>query len=737
MMTVVTVAPVTNPSVTTGVTDMNAANLILEVTNEFKKDTSKLFYNVFKQQELLLSTSIDYDGIESKTAQAITGILVRQLHADGSIKQFYNEAINRSQYLVRSNFDMKLIALLGTQLSSFLHFIDKWYPLEALQEVAVFRQKFRDTSRANRSWSGFSEQTDTKEFWLNKVKKGLDFAIKAGLLETQELEGVVYAKHSDKYIKLCIPSRSVKPQLSMITEATRRKERNKGMLNSRRDGHSALSREALSFIEDQPFKVNTRLLDVIQGYIASTEEEERAKEIRDSMYFINGSKEMAGASALYSEYFSDLRGRMYHFAHYGPNPQGNDLAKALYYTAIEEVTKEGSTAHKLFLAEMFGEVIPKDSVWANEEWILRTAANPVGALKAGIDARRKEKQSDTGSDLPFKMFFTYIEMCFIYKEFKEKGEATIGLGFGPDGKCSGAQILSMLANSKTIAEATGLVTGYEERPLDAYWISSSVVANHTAGILSRPLTRNEIKTPFMAVQYGGGVSALMKGEFLELIQSLQSDPVQDTAEVMEAIVEGIREALGEEINMLLEALRSFATKTCEELGTTSFQYKHLDGFKVRQKGEADIVLHSTPFIVNYGIGQGAIFGNLIEETSWTIPALEDGHLQQANFCYFFPVHFIQGLDALMARKAALLAKENNIRGWSSIHDQFRSHINDAALIRRKIMPLVYKDMFLDNDILDHLAKQFDTVISNKNPLEVRKNVVTKEILMAEDSYFFE
>ena len=721
----------------TGVTNMNANNLILEVTAEFKKDTSKMFYNVFKQQELLLSKDISYDGIESKTAQAITGVLVRQLHAEGAIKQFYNEEVDRSNYLIRSNFDTKLIALLGTQLSSFLHFIDKWYPLEALYEVAVFRQKFRDTSRANREWSGFTEALDNKEYWIGKVKKGLDFAIRAGLLETQELEGITYAKHSDKYIKICIPSRSVKPQLNLITEATRRKERNKGMLSTRRDGHSALSREALSFIEDQPFKVNTRLLNVIQGYLEATEEGERAKEIRDSMYIINGSKEMAEATELYSEYFSDLRGRMYHFAHYGPNPQGKDLAKALYYTTVEEMTKVDSTGYKLFIAEMFGEVIPKGSIWAEEEWILRTAANPVGAMMFGIDQTRREKQSEDGSDLPFKGFFTYIDMCFSYKEFKENGEAMIGLGFGPDGKCSGAQILSILANSKTIAEATGLVTGYLEKPLDAYWISSAEVEKLTGSFLTRPLSRNEIKTPFMAIQYGGGVDSLMGKEFEVLIRSLMIDPMGDIEEIMKIIIQGIQNALGDEIQELIDALRTFAASICEQLGTTSFQYKHLDGYKVRQKGEASIVIHQTPFIVNYGVGQGAIFGNINKGTSWIMPALEDGELQLKNFCYFFPVHFIQGLDALMARKAALAAKKEGTRGWSSIHDQFRSHINDAALIRRKIMPLVYKDMFLDNNILQHLASQFDTVIDSDNPIAPRNNVVTKEILMAEDSYFFE
>ena len=76
-----------------------------------------------------------------------------------------------------------------------------------------------------------------------------------------------------------------------------------------------------------------------------------------------------------------------------------------------------------------------------------------------------------------------------------------------------------------------------------------------------------------------------------------------------------------------------------------------------------MVIHKTPFIVNYGVGPGAIFGNIIKGTSWMMPALEDGPLQLKNFCYFFPGHFIQGLDALMARKAALAAKKECTRGW--------------------------------------------------------------------------
>lgn len=724
-------------NVNSGDTAMTNVNLVLEVTAELKKDMSKMFYNVFKTKEQQLNKDIALENIENNTAPAIAQLLVRHLHSTGHVGQFYNEEIDKKNYLVRSNFDIKLIALLGTQLSSILFTLEKWLPLEALYEVASFRQKFRDTARANREWSGFTPAHDNVPYWLEKVRKALDIAIEAGLIETQELEGVVYAKYSQKYVSMCIPSKSVKPQLNKITEETRRKERNKGMLNPRRDGHSELSREALSFIEDQPYKVNTRLLNIINEYIVNTPEEAQAKEVRDSMYIIDGSNEMAHAKMLYSEYFSDLRGRMYHHAHYGPNPQSKDIAKALYYVHFDEVTKAGSTGHKLFMDEMFGEVIPSNSQWADHEWIMRVANNPVGALQHAIMDTKAKKQFEDGSDVPFKGFFTYIDMCITYKEFHDNGEAIIGLGFGPDGKCSGAQILAILANDKRMAEATGLVTGYDQKPSDSYWISSEYVALRTAQMLSRPLTRNEIKTPFMAIQYGGGIPALMGKEFERLIRSLMIIPQDQVIEVMSAIIDGIMDALGEHIKNLLEGLRKFARNVCDSKNATSFAYKHLDGYKVRQKGEASIVLHKTPFIVNYGTGQGAIFGNIVSGESWKMPALEDGHLQLENFCYFFPVHFIQGLDALMARKAALVAKECGIRGWSSIHDQFRSHINDAALIRRKVMPLVYKDMFIDNDPIKFLEEQFDATIDNGNPLDPRENVVTKEILIAEDSYFFE
>ena len=91
-----------------------------------------MFYNVFKTKEQQLNKDIALENIENNTAPAITQLLVRHLHSTGHIGQFYNEEIDKKNYLVRSNFDIKLVALLGTQLSSILFTLEKWLPLEAL-----------------------------------------------------------------------------------------------------------------------------------------------------------------------------------------------------------------------------------------------------------------------------------------------------------------------------------------------------------------------------------------------------------------------------------------------------------------------------------------------------------------------------------------------------------------------------------------------------------------------------
>ncbi|MGI4188671.1 hypothetical protein ACR2VO_27870, partial [Klebsiella pneumoniae] len=195
---------------------------------------------------------------------------------------------------------------------------------------------------------------------------------------------------------------SIMHQQEKITKDSRRKERVKTRSNARKDGTSAEVREALEYIESQAQCVNRRLLEALEGVEAFCLENEfdLPAVMQESKHVLFGAKQMRDVAELFSEYFMDLRGRMYQFAHCGPNPQASDMAKALCYHTVREEFFKDTPQYTMFMNEMFGEVCPTDSVWAQERYIRRTAADPKAALIHAF-------QTNNGA-LPFKKFFSYM-----------------------------------------------------------------------------------------------------------------------------------------------------------------------------------------------------------------------------------------------------------------------------------------------------------------------------------------
>ena len=688
------------------------------------------------------SENIVLDDIERKSSGFIATSLAHALEKTGFYTQTMPSEEERcySYAAAVSGWDNRLVAMLAVQLAGVLPYLDQEYDMEHVVATAVFRRRFRDIARANSFISGAyhpSMDAAGTTHWHEKLRKGLELAIKAGLVETREEDGVTYIKHTLKYIGSCVSRTSIMHQTNPIEKDTRRKERVKGRANARRDGTSAEVREAMSFIESQAQCVNTWLLDAINEFTTMCSESGLALPavLQESSHVIFGANQLRAHDALYSEYFQDLRGRMYQFAHCGPNPQASDTAKALCYHTVPNVVKAGTQQHQIFLNEMFGEVVPKDSVWAKEAYIRRTAEAPAKALHYAF--------LTCDGKLPFKKFFSYMDMCRTWVDFEDKGEADSRLGFGPDAKCSGAQIFSILAGCKDLAEACGLVTGYTERPADPYK-RSALCVNEVAQTVraalqpNRLITRDEIKVPFMAIQYGGGVPALRYKKFEPTMDSLGIDLENRDQFCKKVVIEGIQLALGEKVGSFIEGLREAVAQYCETYDVDYFEYRHIDGFKVTKRGEAEVMMTAEPFIINYGReGQGVIFGSLEKKTGWFIESRTTGLLQRQNFIHYFPVHFIQGLDAVMARKIALGAKKLGLRGYSTIHDQFRVCLEDAPALREKVIPEVYMDMFVKNDPVKHLAAQIGTPIVWGNPLEEKTQVVTEEIVYSTDAYYFE
>jgi hypothetical protein len=713
------------------------------------KEVSKGFKAIVEAASKIESSQIVLDDIERKSSGFIATSLVHALEKDGFYTQYLplddegQPAANHYLFQTKvHDFDNRLVGMLAVQLAGVLPFLDAEYNFDHVVSTAVFRRRFRDIARANQFIPGaYNTMMDAAgtTHWHEKLSKGLELAIKAGLVDERCEDGITYIKHSQKYIGSCISRTSVMHQSNGITNDTRRKERVKTRSNPRKDGTSAEVREALAYIESQAQCVNRWLMDAINGVISycTTNNLPLPKVFEESRHVIHGCNEMANVAELFSEYFMDLRGRMYQFAHCGPNPQASDMAKALCYHTVANPVAKGSKQHEMFLNEMFGEVIgDDDSVWATETYIRRTAEAPVNALVHAFNTNNGE--------LPFKKFFSYMDMCKTWVEFEDTGFGDSRLGFGPDAKCSGAQIFSIIAGCETMAKACGLITGYDVKPADPYNMSALEVNKITASMIdqglvpSRTITRNEIKTPFMAIQYGGGVPSLRFKKFEPTMEALGIAADRRNDFCKDVVIEGINNAMGPIIGSFIEALRQGAAAYCEEHDVDYFEHRHIDGFLCTKKGEANVRMTDEPFIINYGAdGKGVIFGSKESKTGWAVESRTSGPLQRANFCYYFPVHFIQGLDAVMARKIALGAKKAGLRGYSTIHDQFRVCLEDAPRLRSEVVPAVYEDMFMNNDPVANLSKQIGIELNWGNPLKQKVQVLTKEILFSSDAYYFE
>ena len=731
---------------------MSNTNVNTAVTTAISKE----FSAIARREETISSLNItvrDRNGnsiIERNSAGAIATRIVHFLEKSEKFTQssgiFFDEngeeqLAKRYYYdVVGKDFDKRLIAVRAVQLSQILIHLDKYRPLELIINAASTLASFKQVAYVNKTIKGAYPDGAKKAHWVEQATKALEVAVGADLCELKEIDGVMMIRHSRSYIGSCISRQGIMHQTEAITKENRRKERVKQRSNPAKDGTSRESRDALTFIEAQGQCINTRLLDSIQRYLEYIDKNGLMVPavLENNMHVIVGCQELRSYAVLSSEYFYDLRGRIYQYAHKGPNPQAADLSKALCYHTTQEMTLVDTDAYFVFVTEFSEEVIgDSSSMWADIAMIRKVASNPAGALRHALE-------SNDGA-LPFKKFFTYIDMCATYVEFLDNGQAMTQLGFGPDAKCSGAQIFSILAGCKSMAEACGLITGYVSKPADPYARGARCAAElqkTSKKVYLRviaALTRDEIKTPFMAIQYGGGSPSLLNSAKFRKTMTKVGVPEGAEAEYCEGVVvEGIRESMGGVITGFIKGLQAAVEEHCEEHDVDYFSYRHIDGFLCTKKGEAEVVLTDEPFIINYGTrGQGVIFGSVEKQNGWMVESRTSGPIQRANFCYYFPVHYVQGIDGVMARKIALEAKKQEIRGYSTIHDQFRSCLNDAPKLRKSVIPAVYEDMFIKHDLVKHLQDQMGNEIIWGNLYEDKTQVVTKEILYASDAYYFE
>lgn len=444
------------------------------------------------------------------------------------------------------------------------------------------------------------------------------------------------------------------------------------------------------------------------------------------MYVHKGSEVVHGEAELHSEYTGDARARLYHAACFGPNPQSGDLARAYYSHNVENWVDKDSEAYVIFMTEL--EDVAGSAEWMQPSHLRAAAMHPEKALDKIL------KREQAGQSIPSKPV-TYIRMAIDWVQFEDNGKCDSRLGFGEDAKCSGTQILAILAGAKDLIEATGfrLESGTSADPymLCLVNIEKLLKCNPLRqyimdAAMNDILTRNFAKRPYMSVQYGGGKTALMENkDFIIALDSLGLMPEQREAFVS-LTLEAVKRTLGDRINHMIEAIQTAVYNKLEESGKPYLAYTHIDGFKVVKPCFTKDMPIAEAFSIRVAPSANVNFGNVKEGTPWSTEAREP---TAEEFVRTFVVNYVQGIDALIARTVAVKAKQAGLRGFTSIHDCFRVCLADAPKLH-KVIADAYKEIFIDNDPLAHLSKQLGGI-----PFHAEK-VLTEELIYSEHSYFF-
>lgn len=266
----------------------------------------------------------------------------------------------------------------------------------------------------------------------------------------------------------------------------------------------------------------------------------------------------------------------------------------------------------------------------------------------------------------------------------------------------------------------------------------------TKSIVTRAIT----KTPFMAVMYGGSAKAISAGGtsagFVQWCNDNRLD-VEDTAKKAHASVD---EAMGSDFRNFISSVEHTVRTYLLAKGSDNLTYTHTDGFKVNADNtSATEAVESFSFVMSDAMydeeGNELIASKTVE---FGVMDDEDGfefntQKQMSETVRKFMVNYIQGIDALIARTVASFAAKAGIRNYTSIHDCFRCHPADVALLQTVIAD-AYKHLFIDQDQLSHLEAQIGKIEGFENEEGTwvsytrKPNFLTVEMLYSPNAYYF-
>lgn len=498
---------------------------------------------------------------------------------------------------------------------------------------------------------------------------------------------------SDKFIDLCFNRTGAAP----LTEG---QERRVSYVKNQMKP-SQLLKESCDFEMTTGFNVHFYMKDIINRVIDVVPD----YNWHDFRSVLEGSKTMTEGEVYFSEIDADTRGRKYFVSHRCPNPQKSGIDRSLFALADGVVVTKGSKMHDALIYE-FMDII-KDDKMAQDNIIEYVARHPETSLA-------KLLKQEMNNDCLVKDAFQYVRMCLDLHDINSKGEVYCSMPIGYDAKCSGTQYLAICAGDMRMLKATGFT---DVKVRDPYQMCAD---------LWKGMEREIIKKPYMVVQYGGGKRAILKERELMNVL-LQKLPLYagDEDKIAQQLIDTVNEVLGPRITSWKEIVSQAVLDKCNKDDVEYFEYTHIDGFVVNKPCRETVAITDHYTSIRYQASTRISFGSRDKNTGMTMK----GKPSRDEFARTFVVNYIQGLDALVARTVAVKCKGAGIKGFVSIHDCFRTNVEDVSKLM-DIIKQTYIELFVDNNPNAHLFKQLGLETS------MFKQALTKEMIEQEGAYFF-
>jgi len=523
------------------------------------------------------------------------------------------------------------------------------------------------------------------------------------IVEDEDFKGAYHV--TSKYIDMCVESVRKNP----LTEG---QERRVPYVKGNRIKPSNLAKNAMDYLATLEYTADRRMLEIAQQTKAATlhltKSAVNTTSYWEGTYFLDASEGMDDSVSYHSEYDADHRGRMYHVASYGTNPQGSGVSRSIFTLSNKVKVEKGSKAHEALLNEL--NEYAKVDRYKEKDYMEKVVKAPVAFLVAYLNS---------GSEA-LGCPFMYVRIVIDLMHLETHGKVMSGIVSGLDAKCSGTQIYAIVTGNLELLRACGFSSTKVADPYE-------LCCQHIKHIWD--VSREIMKKPYMSVQYGGGIPALVNNRELMAALNLQDSAAQYKG--AELLIDVVKDVLGSRIDMLKGMVYENILHSLEAAKKTSIAYKHTDGFRVKYEAYPQITITHKYSEVRYAPGlkgKHIFFGSKVKDIGLQA---DDDKPTAKEFARTFMVNWIQGIDALLARTIIKKADEAGIP-IVAIHDCFRTSL-DCVHLLKGIIQEAYIEVFLENDQLANLGKQLNIDFT---ALNVDKTIFNEEMIMEEGNYFF-